>query len=432
MPRKGPRHGPTKGIPIQSVLMGTFLPAVVIMAVIMAALVYQRLYATILNGFDRNLVTTSALTGALIDPVDHAKLEGSARAGRDRASAETLPEYRRNVQPIQKIRGQLKLTYLYTQVFGGAQDVIYILDGNSDANHSPPGAEDSLPDDTLAELRAAMGAGRVHIAPIEYQEQWGLLKSATAPMRDRDGRVAAMAGADVEISVIRVATQNALFASALIGIISLAISALAALVIVSRVGTPIKRLKLEALRIAAGDHAPPARFSGPGEALAMRDSLGQIASSMQSRLTAAQQDDALHEQEQSERILEAALARDARSPVIFVDNAAELVIWLGCTGTQVDHALQRRAMAALARRIRQEPTLAASWQTLLAGTPGTILMLDRQAHSVRLTGQEGVVIQRLDQGTDIRLQPGEEMRLAGDERLRLAEGNIHLPWWPAA
>ena len=54
-----------EGTPIQRLLLRTFLPAVVVVAMALAALVYNWLYVSIIDGFDRKLVTASALTGAL-------------------------------------------------------------------------------------------------------------------------------------------------------------------------------------------------------------------------------------------------------------------------------------------------------------------------------------------------------------------------------
>ena len=56
------------GLPIKTLLLRTVAPAIVIVALALGALVYSRLYDTIMAGFARKLVATSALTGALIDP----------------------------------------------------------------------------------------------------------------------------------------------------------------------------------------------------------------------------------------------------------------------------------------------------------------------------------------------------------------------------
>ena len=128
--------------------------------------------------------------------------------------------------------------------------------------------------------------GSVYVSPIQYQAQWGLLKTAAAPLRSASGRIAATMGADVNISVIQVATQNALFASALIGVASLLACALATLLILRFVAQPIEGLKADALRIAAGDRAPPQALRAPREVTALRAALGERAGTLFSALTA--------------------------------------------------------------------------------------------------------------------------------------------------
>jgi hypothetical protein len=269
-----------EGAPIQTLLLRTFLPAVVIVAMLLAVLVYNWLYASIMDGFDRKLVTTSALTGAMVDAVDHDWLIRAAKAGADPAELEQTPQYRRNTVPMRRILTELDLTYLYSQAFGGSQDIIYVLDGTMAEDHSPPGAEDELTAETRAGLRKTEADGSIYVSPIEYQEQWGLLKTAAAPIHGSDGRIGATAGADVNISVIQVATQNALFASALIGIGSILACLFVAWVIVQRVARPITALKQEALRIAAGDADMPAPIKGPREVAKLRDALAELARQM--------------------------------------------------------------------------------------------------------------------------------------------------------
>src|SRR3546814_17166931 len=111
---------------IQTLLLRTFLPAVVVVAILLAGLVYNRLYASILDGFERKLVTASALTGAMIDPADHDRLIRAARAGENPQAVEATPLYRRSVAPIRRLRDELSLTYPYTQVLGGGADIFYV------------------------------------------------------------------------------------------------------------------------------------------------------------------------------------------------------------------------------------------------------------------------------------------------------------------
>lgn len=293
-----------EGTPIQTLLLRTFLPAVVVVAMLLAVLVYNWLYATIIDGFDRKLVTTSALTGALIDPADHDRLLAEALAGGDAETLEKRQDFLRNVEPMRRIRTSLNLTYLYSQALGSAPlEVIYGFDSSLGEDHSTIGSKDELTDETIAGLKRVQADGSIYISPIEYQEQWGLLKTAAAPIYNSDGKITSTAGADVNISVIQVATQNALFASALIGIGSILACVAVALVIVRRVARPIAALKQEALRIAAGDTLQPAPIKGPREVAGLRDALAALAERMAEASARSREDAALHERAADDAVL---------------------------------------------------------------------------------------------------------------------------------
>ena len=413
-----------EGVPIQRLILRTFLPAVILVAIVLAAIVYNRLYATILDGFDRKLVTTSALTGALIDPADHDWLIRKAKAAPDAAELEKSPPYLRNVQPMRRIRERLGLTYLYTQIPGGPQDILYILDASFGRDHSAIGSPDSLPAETVAGLRRTMRDGFVYISPIEYQAQWGLLKTAAAPLRDASGRIVATAGADVNISVIQIATQNALFLSAVIGIGSIIACALVALAIVRLVARPIEKLRGEALRIAGGDPAPPMPIRHPREVSALRDSLAAMAAKMAETHAAARQTAAGHEQRETRRLLGRALRRgDAGRPVMLVDTADRRVLWFPERGGD-EHiaAFHRLGMEALAERIRADSGLAEHWRTLAVRTRGAFLVVDRARASLAVEGVMPLAL--LAGGREISLDPGESLPLEEGIAVRLPDGVI--------
>ena len=347
-----------EGIPIQTLLLRVFLPAVALVAIGLGVLTYNRLYATILEGFDRKLTTTSALTGALIDGADHDRLIAIARGAPDSDAAERTPEYLRAVQPMRRIREELNLTYLYTQVLGGKQDIIYVLDSSLGDQHSQIGAEDDLPPETLAGIHRSTATGSIHLSPIEYQEQWGLLKTAAAPLRSADGRIVATAGADVNVSLIQVATQNALFTSVMIGMASLLACALAVLLIVRTIAKPLDRLRQEALRIAGGDHSPLAAFPAPRDIGELHSALGAGASDMTGTLTSARTQARAERRQAALTAAEAELTRLADSPRL---------VFTGPPPADADALARRAAAAALAERLAADPALAALIET--AGPP---------------------------------------------------------------
>jgi hypothetical protein len=360
-------------MPIQALLWRTFTPAIVLVAIALGALVYARLYDTILDGFSRKLVTTSALTGALIDPADHDRLMGVVASGAAGEATEKTPEYLRNVTPLRRIRRGLGLTYLYTQVLGGPKDVRYVLDGTEGDEHSTIGSDDELTAETRAGLRKAQADGTIYVSPIEFQEQWGLLKTAAAPVRDAQGRIVATAGADVNISVIQVATQNALFLSALIGVASLLACALVTLVILRRVARPIQELKADALRIAAGDRAPPSRTAAPREVARLREALAELAAELIAAMRAARAEMQESDRLRNRQRLEAALEDEADAPEIVLAQAGgRRVVWTPGGEAGPEARLAHRAMRRLAERITADPALAADAARLADTTAGAV------------------------------------------------------------
>ncbi|HEY0646340.1 hypothetical protein [Phenylobacterium sp.] len=358
-----------EGTPIKTLLWRTFTPAIVVLAIGLGALVYTRLYDSILDGFSRKLVTTSALTGALIDPADHDFLIQAAKVRAPAESVEAMGPYLRNVQPMRRIRRELQLTYLYSQVLGGTKDVIYVLDATEGDEHSAIGSEDELTAETRTGLRRATADGSIYVSPIEFQEQWGLLKTAAAPVRDRQGRIVATAGADVNISVIEVATQNALLVSALIGVVSLLASALVTLQIVRHVAQPIEALKSEALRIAAGDRAPPAETAAPKEVRHLRVSIAELAGHLIASMRTAWSETLAHDRARNVAVLEAALG--PAEPVVLLGGKGGRIVWRPADDG-LDARLERRAMSGLAERFAADRKLAARWPVLAVAQHGTV------------------------------------------------------------
>lgn len=362
-----------EGIPIQTLLLRVFLPAVAVVALGLGLLSYNRLYDTILDGFDRKLITTSALTAAMIDGRDHDRLIAIARAEPENDAAERSPEYLRAVVPMRRIRDELDITYLYTQVLGGKKDIIYVLDSSKGDEHSQIGSEDDLPKETLAGVRRAQTRGSIHLSPIEYQEQWGLLKTAAAPLRDANGRIVATAGADVNVSLIRIATQNALFTSVVIGMASLLACTLVILMIVRNIAQPLDRLRQEALRIAGGDHRPLAAFPAPSDIASLRDALAESTSARTNALAEARNHAHAARQKAGVAALDAALAAlAAGAPLNFE----------GAMPEETDAMLRRAAAAHLASRAAADPALAAA--------------IELQGPLLRLSVGEGATAQLAD------------------------------------
>ncbi len=245
---------PRRKVSIQALVLRSLLPSLVVLSVVLASLVYQRLSDSILDTFTRELKTVSALAAALIDPADQASLTAIARQpGIDAPAVEKTAPYLRNAQPLRDIRRALGLTYVYTQVLGAkGGDLFYVVDGTEGSEHSPIGQVDTTTPRTLAGLKRIQTQGGVYISPIEFQEKWGLLKTGAAAIRDAEGRSIGATGADLNISIIRVATEQALFRSAVLAVVTAIGAALASWLIAVRLADPILRLHAAALKAAAG------------------------------------------------------------------------------------------------------------------------------------------------------------------------------------
>ncbi|MDZ3832704.1 MAG: HAMP domain-containing protein [Sphingopyxis sp.] len=402
---------PERKLGIRALLLRVFLPIVVAVATLFATLVYLRLDATIIRQFDDRLITTSALVGALVDPEDHDWLIETAAAGGDLTAAEADIRYRRNVEPMRRIRAQLGLTYIYTQVITSPSEVRYILDGTEGPEHTNLGAPDTLPPDTMAGLHDVQAQAHTYVSPVEYQEQWGLLKAGAAPVYGADGAIRGTAGADVNVSVLRVATQNALYLSAMAGLASLLACLLVTLRIMRHVARPIQKLTQDALRIAAGDHHDPATIDSPAEVKRLQRALAGLNDHVTADLRAAEARADRHRSAATERWF---LGRHApgRAPVVLADRPDLLLLWLPLTDDSLPVALAHRAMMLLGDRIAICPELAEQVEHLADRDHGALLRFDRQARRLSQSGPAPIDLE--SESGPLHLVPGRAILLATD------------------
>lgn len=193
-----------------------------------------------------------AASGGLleVDPASGFVERGEFSAGyRD----ESGPLYMDYVGPMRRIMAKKDLTYLYTQILEANGHIIYVLDATQGDEHTPIGSEDELPPEEISGTELVLTTGEVHLSAIQQWEIWGLLKSAFAPIRGSDGTITAMAGADVNISIISTKTRIALAKVGVVAILTLLLGGVVSLWISRRLVTPLAAVKEGALRVAAGD-----------------------------------------------------------------------------------------------------------------------------------------------------------------------------------
>jgi hypothetical protein len=126
--------------------------------------------------------------------------------------------------------------------------------------------------------------GDVFLSGIRRWEEWGLLKSAYVPITDGQGVVAGIAGADVNISIIREKTSKALFTVFLIGFIFLGIGILAAVIVSRRLIVPMEILGHGALKAAAGSFGHQVEIENPRELRALAQRFNSASSQLKETL----------------------------------------------------------------------------------------------------------------------------------------------------
>jgi hypothetical protein len=417
--------------PIKTLLLRIFLPAVLLVAALLAVFAYNWHYATILEGFDRKLVTTSALTGAMINPEDHDRLIDAARSGTDPDSTEQTREYERNAAPIRRILTQLDLTYLYSQATAQTSDIVYVLDGSIGDEHSPIGTPDDLTTQTLNGIRTAEDDGSIFVSPIEYQEQWGLLKTAAAPVYDSGGGISATAGADVDISVILIATQNALFASTLIGLGSIALCLLITFAIVRKVAQPIEALKDQALSIAAGESHSSSEAKGPREVVQLSRELSEMAAGFERSATERERISAEQNRRANADLILGVSDNVDGEILQILDHSESKVFWLPVAADCAKAALTSLAMRHLAQRFAGDAELAKEWRLLADTQKGVCIALKCAAGTIELVGNTAVTIIR--GGTETVLKPGTpQLFSSATDHVKIGDGSAFLLPRPAA
>lgn len=203
----------------------------------------------------------------VLDPDSGRVLRQGYRGYRDENGA----VYRYYYERMRQVKDKCGLTFVYTYVLtdddGGVSQarqrlapergrrIVYGLDAeelSDEALHSQTGSVD--PDVASDEIRDVLLKGLVDLSDIEAWQEWGLLKSATAPVFDRHGVAHALAGADVNVDMIERKTRSALAKVCLVAVASLLLAGVVSAYIAGRLCRPISELKEGALRVAAGDY----------------------------------------------------------------------------------------------------------------------------------------------------------------------------------
>ena len=275
--------------------------AMAVVTAVLGVLAYQRVYDRIQAGFDQKLLAVSTVTAAFIDGDEHREMM--------RVNTETSPLYLKYVGPMQRIQREKGLTYLYTQIPTGGANIIYGLDGTIGTDHSPISSPDTAPAGEAEGIVGVYEHGSTYLSGMRVWQEWGLLKSAFVPIRNRQGAITAMSGADVNISIIKQKTRVALLAVTGCGLVLLAFAGYVSTRVARRVTEPLSRLKTAALQVAAGRYGLQADIRSPSEVRDLAGAFNRLSRSLEQRLQDLRQVNASIEQDRRERLLHQALQR---------------------------------------------------------------------------------------------------------------------------
>ena len=181
---------------------------------------------------------------------------------------ETSPKYKKYIEPMTKIKVALNLTYHYTfnLLYDDPENnSFYIFDVNEGNEYTPIGSYDSMDHEDLLGAENVLLRNKSYIGEVKHWEKWGLLKVAYAGIKNKDGKVVAVAGTDIDITIIKAKTNEALVHSITIGIVALVLSVLAFYYIAIMIVKPIDILKSSALKVAAGKYDQKVEIKSPLE-----------------------------------------------------------------------------------------------------------------------------------------------------------------------
>lgn len=246
---------------LRTIILFALVPMLILVTALQAWRVHHSIYNVIIEGFDRKLMAVGQATALRLDGDRHEemqKLPPEASLEEEDFSQYFDPEdpyFVAHREALRELRRATGLTYLYTQVHLGVDKIFYLLDGTDGDDWAPPGTGDVIPDDSLIGIRDVQAFGIPWVTDLLEWDVWGLIKAAYIPIYNSRGEVVAMVGADVDSTIIRTKTRQALFMVLFIGALTIAISLMVAFRIAGALTRPIDQIRNAALSIAAGD--PP-------------------------------------------------------------------------------------------------------------------------------------------------------------------------------
>jgi HAMP domain-containing protein len=435
-------------LPLKTLFLAIITPAIVVSTAGFGYAAYVTLYAAVLEGFDRKLAALSSTTGVYVDTDATlallAQRDALKAAGQD---PELHPTYLKDVLPMRAVRERAGLTFLYTQLLnpGEGRQCVYILDGTVGDGHSELGAVDTIPEEDWDVALRVLHDGAVAQTGIRQWEQWGLLKCGWAPTYGADGTIKAMAGADVEITVIRQKTYTVLLQTLGTGALALMLASAVSVRVARKLTHPLGEVREAALKIASGDYRVRCAVQSPREIRALGGTLNRLAEVMATTVDAARPRMEAWRRQSAERTLIERLAllpcRSAGVAVQVLTGthasgvACEGLRTLAWVGREEDDALAARRTARDIERVarqllrRSGAEAGAELRRLLSTRVQASVLVDRGDWSVRIDGERLAGVRPGGAPLAAVLAPGET-GLIGPPEMRPPEA--WLPSDPAA
>ncbi|MCH8540005.1 MAG: hypothetical protein LAT58_04450 [Opitutales bacterium] len=246
---------------LRTLILFLLVPVLFLLIGLQAWYVHNALERSILDGFDRKLLSVGSATARLIDGDLHERRQ--ALPTEVDWQGDDFTEYFDSEDPyfidhreiLNELREATGLTYLYTQIHLGEDQIFYFLDGSPEEEWTVPGTRDTLPEGSTTAIRDVQAFGSSWVTGILDWDVWGLVKAGYYPLRNSDGDTVAMVGADVNVSIIQQKTRRALFAILFLGVPTLCLALVVVFRIASALTKPIEQIRYAALSLAAG--TPP-------------------------------------------------------------------------------------------------------------------------------------------------------------------------------
>lgn len=337
---------------------------------------------------------------------------------------ESHPYFERHAPIYRRLRERVGLTFLYTEVYVGGDQIRYILDGTVGEDHSPPGYLDSVPDADIDAVVRAQIEGTPFVSGIRQWEAWGLVKVSAAPILNSRGRIVALAGADVDIGVIRSKTRNALFAVLGVGALLLSISGLVSVWVAQSITRPLREIKYAAMRIAAGQYGARVPSIATDEIGRLAGSLDRLSLRLKEQAESSSASQSVLLSGRLDGALGATLGNTQDHPrAWWVAHAGGRMLLIddGALVDEVDRAERRGMLRALIRRLVATATLTP--EAVLAADSSLQLVLDwvPRERRARWAGRGRTLLAVRGSGERQTLPPGS-LTIAVDTQLLLDDG----------